>query len=133
MKPRHRPVLISLIALIALVALVAQLPAQTSASEDTVIFDVSGMRDQGCEEYVTETLLGDIDGVRTATADAENGAVSVTFDSAITDPNALAEAIEKCQHLEVEGSTTHDLAERSSRQDSCCNVSSCQIGDKNTA
>ena len=76
---------------------------------DTVILNVEGMWNEGCEEYVEEGLLGDLDGISEVRADHESDQVTIRFNPDAVTPEQLAGAIENCQSYSVGGSDTHDL------------------------
>ena len=59
---------------------------------EQLILHVRGMTCGGCERRV-ETVLGRLDGVRSATADHRAGQVRMLVDSAQTPVSALVEAI----------------------------------------
>ena len=105
-----------------LTAVPVPLEAQSIASE-TIILNVEGMWNQDCEEYIADSLLGDIEGIQEVRADHESDSVSVDFDPARTSAEEIAVEIEDCPFFDVTGSETHeldeDLIEKS--RSSCCN------------
>ena len=93
-----------------------------AAGADTVILNVEGMWNEACEEYIADSLLGDLEGVREVHADHDNNMVTVEFDPAGTSAEQIAATIENCPSFDVIGSETHELNEeliKKSRR-SCC-------------
>ena len=80
------------------------------------------MSNASCEEYIVDSLLGDLDGIREVRADHESDAVTVDFDPAEVSAERIAAAIEACPSFDVTGSETHDLDEEIIRKNrrSCC-------------
>ena len=98
--------------------------AARAAGSETVVLNVDGMSAEGCEEYISDSLLGDVEGVQQVYADYENDIVTVEFDPAETSAEQVAAAIEGCPSFDVTGSETHELDEeliKSSRR-SCCHT-----------
>ncbi len=93
-----------------------------AAGAETVILNVEGMWAEGCEEYISNSLLGDVEGIQQVHADHQNDIVTVEFDPAGTSPEQIAAAIEDCPSFEVTGSETHELDEEliEQNQRSCC-------------
>ncbi len=96
-------------------------PAQAAGSE-TVILNVDSMWAEGCEEYIADSLLDDIDGVQEVHADHEADFVTVDFDPAEASAEEIAAAIENCPLFDVTGSETHELDEELIRKNRrlCC-------------
>ncbi len=115
------------IALVIATLVITSMPFATAApaaGSETVILNVDGMWAEGCEEYISDSLLGDIEGVQQVHADHENDVVTVEFDPAETSAEQIAAAIEDCPSFDVTGSETHELDEElveSSRR-SCCHT-----------
>ena len=76
---------------------------------ETVVLDVKGMWNEGCEEFVEEVLLGDLDGISEAWADHESDQVTIEFNPDEVSAEELAGAIENCPSYSVTGSDTHVL------------------------
>ena len=90
---------------------------------ETLVLNVDGMWEEECEEYISDSLLGDATGVRHVEADHDNGIVTVDFDPTGISAEEIAAAIENCPMFDVTGSDTHDLDEELIQQSrrSCCN------------
>ena len=82
--------------------------SQEEATE-TVVLNVAGMWNEGCEEFVEEALLGDLDGISEVWADHQSDQVTIEFDPEEVTAEELAGAIENCPSYSVTGSDTHDL------------------------
>ena len=93
-----------------------------AAGSETVILNVEGMWDEGCEAYIADSLLGDIDGIQQVDADHDNHVVTVEFAPASTSAEEIAAAIENCPSFDVTGSETHELDEEliEENRSSCC-------------
>lgn len=117
------------LAALALVWAPLALQAQDSKTE-TIILRVDGMWEQGCEEYLSDSLLGDLAGVHDVHADHENDAVTVEFDPAEVSAERIVAAIEDCPSFDVTGSDTHVLDEGLIEENrrSCCK-SACRHRD----
>ncbi len=128
-KRAHNIAVILTVAVLSIGSAFAALSASSafSASDErspteTLILNVSGMWNEGCEEYISHSLLSDLEGVHEVDVDHENDRVTVELDSSTTSAEEVAAAIENCPFFDVTGSDTHDLDDeliRESRR-SCC-------------
>lgn len=107
---RIRCSMLVLLTMAALALLPAAAPEPAGAqTADTLILQVEGMWEEGCEQFVEEVLLRDLQGVGEIHADHESDVVTIDFDPARVSPERIAAAIEDCQHFDVVGSSTHAL------------------------
>jgi len=116
---------LSLVVVLIIIGSATVAPEAVAAGAETLILNVDGMWAEGCEEYISGSLLGDIEGVQQVNANHEDDSVTVEFDPALASAEEIAAAIEDCPHFDVTGSETHelnkDLIKRSRR--SCCHGS----------
>jgi copper chaperone CopZ len=115
------------IALVIAALVVTSMPFPTgarAAGSETVSLNVEGMWAEGCEEYISDSLLGDIEGIQQVHADHENDVVTVEFDPAESSAEQIAAAIEDCPLFDVTGSETHELDEQLIKKNrrSCCHL-----------
>ena len=103
-------------------ALAFSAPGARAAGIESVILNVDGMWNENCEEYISDSLLGDIAGVGQVLADHEKNVVTVDFDPATSSAEEIAAAIEDCPYFDVTGSETHELDEAliNENRRSCC-------------
>lgn len=113
---------VAVFASLALVWAPLALQAQSSSTE-TIVLSVEGMWEEGCEDYLSDSLLGDLAGVHDVHADHENDAVTVDFDPAEVSAERIVAAIEDCPSFDVTGSATHVLDEGLIEENRrfCCN------------
>ncbi len=112
----------SLVVALIITGSAAVVPEAVAAGSETLILNVDGMWAEGCEEYISDSLLGDIEGVQQVNANHEDDFVTVEFDPALASAEEIAAAIEDCPYFDVTGSETHELDEElieKSRR-SCC-------------
>ena len=126
---RSNPLMAASFALVvaALLVSAADLARGQDSASETVILAVDGMWNEGCEDYIADSLLGDLDGIQNVRADHENDIVSVDFDPAEVSPDEIAAAIENCPSFDVTDSETHALDEEilSKNRRSCCRYQGC--------